>query len=144
MNSSVGPRRARTCIAVGHLPSLYLPSIALRVAGAAVYGAAGCACLSVARFALPVLPRLPAQPRQRFLQALYACPFFSIQTVLGPANFKGFVVLPKRWIVERTFGWLGRYRRHSKDYERNTASSEAMIYIAMNHIMPRRLVRLKS
>ena len=39
-----------------------------------------------------------------------------LQTVLRPANFKGLVVLPKRWIVERTFGWLGRYRRHSKDY----------------------------
>jgi putative transposase len=67
-----------------------------------------------------------------------------LQTVLRPARVKGFVVLPKRWIVERTFGWLGRYRRHSKDYERNTASSEAMIYIAMSHIMLRRLVRLKS
>jgi len=62
-----------------------------------------------------------------------------LQTVLRPAKVKGFVVLPKRWIVERTFGWLGRYRRHSKDYERNTASSEAMIYIAMTHIMLRRL-----
>jgi transposase len=50
-----------------------------------------------------------------------------LQTVLIPAKLKRFVVLPKRWIVERTFGWLGCYRRHSKDYERNTASSEAMI-----------------
>jgi putative transposase len=66
-----------------------------------------------------------------------------LQTVLRPVNVKGFVVLPKRWIVERTFGWLGRYRRHSKDYERNTASSEAMIYIAMSHVMIRRLVRGK-
>lgn len=64
-----------------------------------------------------------------------------LQTVLRPAKVKGFVVLPKRWIVERTFGWLGRYRRHSKDYERNIASSEAMIYIAINHIMLRRLAR---
>jgi putative transposase len=62
-----------------------------------------------------------------------------LQTVLRPAKVKGFVVLPKRWIVERTFGWLGRYRRHSKDYERNPGSSEAMIYIAMTHIMLRRL-----
>src|SRR5262249_18278527 len=54
-----------------------------------------------------------------------------LQTGLRPAEVKGFVVLPKRWTVERTFGWLGRYRRHSKDYERNTASSEAMIDIAM-------------
>ena len=62
-----------------------------------------------------------------------------LQTVLRPAKVKGFVALPKRWIVERTFGWLGRYRRHSKDYERTTASSEAMIYIAMMHLMLRRL-----
>ena len=66
-----------------------------------------------------------------------------MQTVLRPAKIKGFVVLPKRWIVERTFGWLGRYRRHSKDYERNTASSEARIYIAMGHVMLRRLARHK-
>ena len=66
-----------------------------------------------------------------------------LQTVLRPVNVKGFVVLPKRWIVERTFGWLGRYRRHSKDYERNTASSEAMIYLAASHVMLRRLTRGK-
>jgi putative transposase len=66
-----------------------------------------------------------------------------LQTVLRPAKVKRFVVLPKRWIVERTFGWIGRYRRHSKDYERNVASSEAMIYIAMTHIMLRRLVYYK-
>jgi putative transposase len=67
-----------------------------------------------------------------------------LQTVLRPVEAKGFVLLPKRWIVERTFGWLGRYRRHSKDYERNTASSEAMIYIAMSHLMLRRLARGKT
>ena len=48
-----------------------------------------------------------------------------LQTVLRPVGVKGFVVLPKRWIVERTFAWLARYRRHSKDYEKTTASSEA-------------------
>jgi putative transposase len=51
----------------------------------------------------------------------------------------GFVVLPRRWVVERTFGWLSRYRRLSKDYEYLPESSEAMIYIAMIHIMVRRL-----
>jgi putative transposase len=67
-----------------------------------------------------------------------------LQTVLRPVHVKGFVVLPKRWIVERTFGWLGRYRRHSKDYERNTESSKAMIYIAMTHMMLRRAATAKS
>jgi putative transposase len=67
-----------------------------------------------------------------------------IQTVLRPARVKGFVVLPKRWIGARTFAWLGRYRRHSKDCERNPATSEAMIYIAMIHIMLRRLEKARS
>ncbi len=62
-----------------------------------------------------------------------------VQTVLRPVNVKGFVVLPKRWIVERTFAWLGRYRRHSKDYEKTAASSEAISYIAMISLMSKRL-----
>lgn len=45
----------------------------------------------------------------------------------------GFVLLPRRWVVERTFAWLGRYRRLSKDYERCTKSSEGMVYLASLH-----------
>ena len=62
-----------------------------------------------------------------------------LQTVKRPVGFKGFVVLPKRWIVERTFGWIGRCRRNSKDYERNPETSEAMIQITMIALMLRRL-----
>lgn len=50
-----------------------------------------------------------------------------------------FVVLPHRWIVERTFGWFGNYRRLSKDYEGLLAVSEALCYWAMVHLMARRL-----
>jgi len=64
---------------------------------------------------------------------------WTIRTVLRPANVRGFVLLPRRWVVERTFAWLGRYRRTSKDYERTVQSSEAMLHISMIHIMLRRL-----
>jgi putative transposase len=60
-----------------------------------------------------------------------------LQTVLRPVHVTGFVALPHRWVVERTFGWLGRYRRLSKDYERLPETSETLIYIAMIHRMSR-------
>lgn len=64
-----------------------------------------------------------------------------LQTVLRPVGAKGFVVLPKRWIVERTFAWIARYRRTSKDYEKTIKSSETMIHLAMITLMSRRLAR---
>lgn len=65
----------------------------------------------------------------------------ALEVVQRPDGATGFVVLTRRWVVERTFGWLGRSRRLSKDYEEQTASSEAMIKIAMIHLMARRLVK---
>jgi putative transposase len=59
--------------------------------------------------------------------------------VSRPAGSAGFVQLPQRWVVERTFAWLNRSRRLSKDYERQPASSEAMIQVSMIHLMLRRL-----
>lgn len=54
-------------------------------------------------------------------------------------KIKGFQLLAHRWIVERTFGWFGRYRRLSKDYEGLPETSECVMYVAMVHIMARRL-----
>ncbi|GAX41138.1 transposase [Tolypothrix sp. NIES-4075] len=62
-----------------------------------------------------------------------------VEIVLRPLEKKGFVLLPKRWVVERTFGWLNWCRRLSKDYERLPETSETFIYIAMIRIMVRRL-----
>ena len=56
-----------------------------------------------------------------------------------PKDAKGFVPLPVRWVVERTFAWIGRYRRNSKDYEKRTDSSESMILISSMSLMLRRL-----
>src|SRR5918993_660369 len=54
---------------------------------------------------------------------------------------RGFEVLPRRWVVERTFSWLGQNRRTSRDYERLCATGEAFIYVAMSRLMVRRLAR---
>jgi len=54
---------------------------------------------------------------------------------------RGFQVLPRRWVVERTFSWLSQNRRMSKDYERLCASAEAFVYVAMTRLMARRLAR---
>ncbi len=62
-----------------------------------------------------------------------------LEIVKRDKDAKGFQVLPRRWVVERTFAWFGRYRRLSKDYEVLTETSEAMIYAAMVHLMVRRL-----
>ena len=54
---------------------------------------------------------------------------------------RGYVALPRRWVVERTFSWLGQNRRMSKDYERLCESTEAFVYAAMIRLMVRRLAR---
>src|SRR5215472_7635017 len=64
---------------------------------------------------------------------------FRLVVVSRPEGAEGFVKLPQRWVVERTLAWLGRSRRLSKDYERATESSEAMLRVSMIHLMLRRL-----
>jgi transposase len=67
-----------------------------------------------------------------------------LQITKRSERIKGLVVIPKRWIVERTLGWFNRYHRLSKDYEYRTDTSAAMIRVAMIHLMVRRLARLAS
>jgi putative transposase len=66
-------------------------------------------------------------------------PAWRIEVKTRPAGSKGFTPLEKRWVVERTNAWHGRYRRHSKDYERKPESSAAMIYLSNIQLMLRRL-----
>ena len=75
----------------------------------------------------------------RFLERWERSLGWVLQVVKRTDDMKGFVVLPKRWIVERTFAWLGRYRRLSKDYEEQTRNSETMIRLAMINLMLHRL-----
>ena len=67
-----------------------------------------------------------------------------VEIVKRNSELSGFVVLPRRWVVERTFAWLGNYRRLSKDYEYWVTSSDAMLYAANIHIMLRRLALLRQ
>ncbi|HMB04542.1 MAG TPA: IS5 family transposase [Isosphaeraceae bacterium] len=64
---------------------------------------------------------------------------YVVEVVGRPAGSRGFVEQPQRYTVERTFAWLGRYRRHSRDYERSTESSEAMVQVSSIHRMLRLL-----
>jgi putative transposase len=101
--------------------------------------------------AVPVLDRVKGRcPRLEVIWAdgIYEKPWliewvraecgWELQVTKRSDKTKGFQVIPKRW-VERTFGWLGRYRRLSKDYEGLPGTSEAMIRMAMIHVMVRRL-----
>ena len=66
---------------------------------------------------------------------------WTLELVRRPANQNTFEVIPRRWVVERTFAWLGRYRRLSKDYEELPQTTEAWVYAAMTGLMLRRLAR---
>ena len=67
-----------------------------------------------------------------------------LEIVAPPKGTKTFQVLPRRWVVERSIAWMGRYRRLSKDYEAMTTTSEGMIYAAFGGTMLRMLVRQQA
>lgn len=66
---------------------------------------------------------------------------FTLEIIKRSDSVKGFQVLPRRWVVERTFAWLGRCRRLAKDFERTVASAETWVFIANIRLLTRRLAR---
>ena len=74
-----------------------------------------------------------------FMQWVIAVCHWIVQVVLRPEQTKGFILLKKRWVVERTFGWTMHCRRLVRDYELLPETSEAFIYLAMIRIMVKRL-----
>ncbi len=78
---------------------------------------------------------------QQLLNALEDCGPWTIEIVQRPKGAKGFQLLPRRWVVERTFAWLGRCRRLAKDFEATIASATAWLLIAHLRLLSRRLAR---
>jgi putative transposase len=76
------------------------------------------------------------------VSARLACFLFGLTLLIvrRPAGSTGFIVIPRRWVVERSLGWLGRWRRLSRDYEELPEVSEAMVTLAMIRLMLHRLV----
>ena len=69
---------------------------------------------------------------------------WDLELVRRPTRQRTFQILPRRWVVERTFAWLGRYRRLSKDYEELPQTTEAWVYAAMTGLMLRRLAHYNA
>ena len=69
---------------------------------------------------------------------------YALEVVARAPGTKGFAVLPRRWVVERSFAWVGRYRRLSKEYEALIATGEAIIWAAFGATMLRRLATLRA
>ena len=75
----------------------------------------------------------------KLVEWVWALTGWALEIVKRPRDSHHFQVLPRRWVVERTFAWLSRCRRLSKDYEALSDTTEAWIHIAMIHLMLRRL-----
>ena len=120
--------------------------IAVYVTAASVSDAHGASGLlrQVSRFDQPRLAMIYADGayhRAEFYDHISETKWYEIQVVSRPDGAVGFVPIRKRWVVERTFGWLAHHRRHARDYERTYESSEAQCYISHVRLMLRRLAR---
>ncbi len=80
----------------------------------------------------------------RFVEFAQTDYHLEVEITHPPAGQKGFQVVPRRWVVERTLAWLNLYRRFYKDVEFHLRSADTMIYLAMSHLMVRRLARLRA
>jgi len=124
--------------------TLGLP-ISIYVTPADVHDTRGARCL-LAGLA-PLVPRLKkiwadaAYRGQELADWCKAESNWDLEVVERPPGVRGFSVQPRRWVVERTFGWLSRSRRLSKDYERKVQTSEALIQIAMIRLLIARVGR---
>ena len=103
--------------------------------------------LAVAKRAMPTLERAIADggyQGQPTAKAVHAAAGLPLEIVKRSDTAKGFQLLPKRWIVERTFGWLGRCRRLGKDFENLARCHAGFFILAMIRLMTRRLARPTS
>ncbi|RAI43306.1 transposase, partial [Rhodoplanes roseus] len=76
---------------------------------------------------------------KKLIEALAPCGRWTIKIVERPPGVKGFQLLPRRWVVERTFAWFGRCRRLAKDFERSIATATAWLLVAHLRLLTRRL-----
>lgn len=119
--------------------------LAVLVQAASVQDPVGAApVLAEARANAPQLQLLWADARYQgpLVATAAAALGLRVEVVRAPPGTKGFVVLPRRWVVERSFGWLSKYRRVAgRDYETNPRVSEAIIKACFCHLMLRRLAK---
>lgn len=120
--------------------------IAVFVTAASCSDAAGAIGLlrHVSRFDQPRLAVVYADGayhRQLLYDHISTTKWYELHVVSRPDGAVGFVPIPKRWVVERAFGWLAQHRRHARDYERTYESSEAQVYISHVRIMLNRLTK---
>lgn len=122
--------------------------LAVAVTGAGVSDADG-AELALGQLSRPHLPGLKrvfadsAYHRHRLYEWIDRRAWYELEIVSRPLGSAGWVLTPKRWVVERTLGWLIQYRRLARDYEKTSRSSTACIYVSQIHLMLRRLSRTK-
>lgn len=84
------------------------------------------------------------RPRKHFYVPAEVTDVRAYLQSIGYEIVEGFKVLARRWVVERTFAWMGRYRRMSKDYEFLTQTQEAMMYLSMTRTMLKRTTKLMN